>query len=67
MDSHGAPPVRYSIAVYRGVPSWSWFWIAALLLIIPPVYTSVRSIGFEGMRWRESEFKPAGLAAGGDD
>ena len=49
-------PIHYDLEVRRDVPVWSWIWIAAGLLLIPPVYTTIRSHSFEAARWRESDF-----------
>jgi len=59
MDAH-APGVWYSISVRRDVPSMSYFLIAALLLLVPPVFLTFRSMGFEQARWRDSDHAPAG-------
>jgi hypothetical protein len=56
--------VDYEIRVRRDVPRASWFWLVALLLLIPPLWTTFRRISFESQRWRESDYAPAG---GGDD
>jgi Domain of unknown function (DUF4178) len=52
--------VRYEIIVRGGVPTYGWLWIAALLLTIPPIVTSVRAASFESARWRESDYAPGG-------
>jgi len=67
MDSKGYQSVRYEIDVRRDVPNYALFWIAALLLLIPPIYTTVRASGFESARWRESDYAPATRSGGGDD
>jgi hypothetical protein len=51
-------PISYTLVVRRDVPTWSWYWIAALLLAIPPSYTTFRSLSFETARWRESDWVP---------
>jgi hypothetical protein len=58
MDATGAP-MHYSIQLRRDVPSMSYFWIAALLLLIPPIFTTFRSIIFESRRWAESDYAPS--------
>jgi len=59
-------PIRYDLELRRDVPTWSWYWIAAVLILIPPIFTTVRSASFETARWRESDFVP-GHAALEDD
>ena len=49
-------PVSYTIRVKRDVPSVSFFFIAALLLLIPPAIMSARSWSFEYQRWQESDY-----------
>jgi Domain of unknown function (DUF4178) len=56
--------VDYDIRVRRDVPRASWFWLVAILLLIPPLWTTFRRISFESQRWRESDYAPAG---GGSD
>lgn len=52
--------VTYDIIVRRGVPTYGWLWVAALLLTIPPIVTTVRAASFESARWRESDYAPGG-------
>ncbi len=65
MDA-SASGVGYDITVRRDVPSMSYYLIAALLLLVPPVFLAFRSMGFEQARWRESDYPPA-ASRGGDD
>jgi uncharacterized protein DUF4178 len=58
--SAGSRGVSYDLVVRRDVPNFSFFWIAALLLLIPPILTTVRTASFESMRWRESDYAPGG-------
>jgi Domain of unknown function (DUF4178) len=62
-----APSTRYEIFVRRDVPIYKYFWIAALLLLIPPALTTYRSMAFESRRWHESDYAPAVSSGGGDD
>jgi hypothetical protein len=63
-----ASPIDYAIEVKRDVPAMSFFWIAALLILIPPVFLTFRSLGFEQTRWRESDYAASSSAgSGGDD
>lgn len=48
--------IRYQIRVRRDVPSNVFFWIAAVFLLIPPVFVSLRARSFEGRRWQESSY-----------
>ena len=59
--------MHYDLALRRDVPNYSFFWLAALLLLIPPIVTSIRSASFEAARWRESDYAPARSTGGGDD
>ena len=62
MEPQGATPgfkdrrVNYRIQVRRDVPNNAFFWITALLLLAPPVFTTLRSVGFESKRWKESDY-----------
>ncbi len=57
MDANAAP-VNYSIELRRDVPAVSFFWIAALLLLIPPIVGTFRSAAFESRRWSVSDYAP---------
>ncbi len=46
--------MHYAIEVRRGVVSWSWFWLAACLLAVPPIFVSWRRAAFERGRWERS-------------
>jgi Domain of unknown function (DUF4178) len=52
--------VDYEIRVRRDVPRSSWFWLIAILLLIPALWTTFRRISFESQRWRESDYAPTG-------
>lgn len=55
-------PVVYSLKVRRDVPSAVYYVLAVIVLLIPPVFVSIRAMAFETARWQESDF-----ATGGDD
>ena len=57
MDAR-SPFMRYDLELRRNVPNYGFFGIAALLLLIPPVLTTVRKGSFEAARWRESDYAP---------
>jgi len=59
--------MRYQINVRRDVPNNSFFLIAAGLLLIPPIFRTIRSSRFEAQRWSQSDFAPKTVSAGGDD
>jgi hypothetical protein len=48
--------MNYRIQVRRDVPYNSFFWIAALILLIPPVFRTIRGSSFEAARWKESDY-----------
>jgi hypothetical protein len=58
--------VAYDLTLRRNVPNYGFFGIAALLLIIPPLLTTIRKGSFEAARWRESDYAPRS-SGGGDD
>lgn len=63
MDS-GA--VDYSLTLRHDVPNYTWFLIAFGLLLIPPVWYTIRARGFEAQRWMNSDHPPL-KTSGGDD
>lgn len=54
MDKASSSVMHYRIEVRRGVVSWSYFVIAAILLGIPPAVKTWRTFGFERARWQDS-------------
>jgi hypothetical protein len=66
--SRSLTDLRYEITLRRDVPNNIFFLLAALLLLIPPIFKTVRSARFEGQRWRESDYAPKTSSnSGGDD
>jgi hypothetical protein len=57
MDARAAP-VNYLLGVRRDVPRGGFFFLAALLILLPPLVVSWRSISFEHLRWQESDYAP---------
>jgi hypothetical protein len=50
--------MSYSITVKHDVPNYFWFWITALLLMIPPIFHTIRARSFEMKRWMQSDYPP---------
>jgi hypothetical protein len=50
------PPVNYSIAVRRDVPNLLLYLLVIGVLLLPPIFVTLRSASFEGRRWQESDF-----------
>jgi hypothetical protein len=50
-----AQSVVYTLEIKRSVPSPAFFWIAAALLLIPPIFATWRAASFEGRRWSQSD------------
>ena len=50
------PPVNYSIAVRRDVPSLFLYFVVIGVLLLPPIFVTLRAASFEGRRWQESDF-----------
>lgn len=57
--------VNYTITLRHDVPNYSWFWIAFALLLIPPIFYSIRSRAFETKRWMQSDYPPITRSSGG--
>lgn len=54
----GPTPVQYSLRLRRDVPALSFWLVALLLLLVPPVFASLRAGSFEKERWAESDYAP---------
>jgi hypothetical protein len=65
----GTRLMHYDLTLRRDVANYAFFVVAAVLLLIPPVVKTFRSVSFEAARWRESDFAPSGsiLKSGGGD
>lgn len=60
--------VRYEIKVVHDVTTWVYFFIGFLLLLIPPIWTTLRSGSFEMKRWAESDYgSSTSSSSSGDD
>jgi hypothetical protein len=59
MDSKQPAYMSYDIAIRRDVPNYSFFLIALVLLMVPPILSTMRIGAFEKARWQESDFAPA--------
>jgi len=55
----------YHVVLKHDVPNYSFFWIVAGLLMIPPLFHGIRSGGFETKRWMDSDYPPV-TTRGGD-
>jgi hypothetical protein len=38
------------------VATYGWFWLAALLLLIPPIFVTIRARSFNVRRWSTSDY-----------
>jgi len=48
--------VFYEIVLRHDVATYGWFWLAALLLLIPPIFSTIRARSFEARRWATSDY-----------
>jgi hypothetical protein len=68
MEKDGRPHLmNYEIVVDRGKPAYFWFFVAWILLLIPPILTSIRAFSFENRRWAESDYGPLVKSSSEDD
>ncbi|MEO7145228.1 MAG: DUF4178 domain-containing protein [Bryobacteraceae bacterium] len=54
--SYRAHDVSYELTVRRDVPNYVWYWLAAFLLLLPPLAVWYRSFTFERQRWMDSDY-----------
>ncbi|MBI4873840.1 MAG: DUF4178 domain-containing protein [Acidobacteria bacterium] len=66
-DDGALHAVRYQVRVRRDLPSNLYFLFAGLLLLIPPIFVSVRAAGFETARWQESSYASESGSDGEDE
>ena len=60
MDSKQAGSMSYDVLLRRDVPNYGFFLIAFVLLLIPPIVSTMRIGSFETARWRESDYGSTG-------
>jgi hypothetical protein len=48
-------PVDYSLRVRRDRPAWVFYGMALMLLIVPPLVSTLRHATFEHARWSQSD------------
>jgi uncharacterized protein DUF4178 len=53
------PAITYSVSVKRDVPVAGFYGIGFLVLLIPPIFITWRSVAFERARWSESDHVPS--------
>jgi hypothetical protein len=63
--AEGGLPVQYSLRLQRDAPSFLYFFIGMLLLLVPPIAVALHSASFETKRWAESDHAP--VASSDDD
>lgn len=54
--TQSGPPVAYSLKIRRDVPSPVYYVLAIVVLLVPPVFVTMRAASFEARRWQESDF-----------
>jgi hypothetical protein len=48
-------PMRYRVRVLRDVSTSLWFFVALVLIAVPPILATWRAMKFEQKRWQESD------------
>jgi hypothetical protein len=61
----GVRTVNYELGLRRDIPNNTFFWIAAVLLLVPPVFKLIGAGSFERARWAQSDY--AASSSGDDD
>ena len=47
-------PIPFRVRIVRGRPFYFRYFLGMFLLLIPPIWISIRAAAFEGKRWAES-------------
>jgi hypothetical protein len=58
--------MNYEIILRHDVPSYVWLVFAGLLLLIPPIWYTIRAGSFEAKRWAESGYSGGGSSSDDD-
>jgi hypothetical protein len=56
-------PVEYRVNVIEDVATSLWYVVTVILVMIPPIVTSIRASGFESRRWAESDHGNSGSSS----
>jgi hypothetical protein len=64
-DATMSKTINYEIIVRHDIPAPGFVFVVLFLLLIPPIWISIRKWMFEQKRWSESDYAP--VASGGDD
>jgi hypothetical protein len=69
MDPSGsaAKAMSYHLTLTHDAPSFVWFLFAAALLLIPPVWYTIKAKAFETRRWADSDYAPGASSSSSDD
>jgi ribosomal protein S27E len=60
-------PVRYRVNVIEDVATSLWYVVTLILVLLPPIVTSIRAAGFETRRWAESDHGSSATSDDDDD
>jgi Domain of unknown function (DUF4178) len=51
-------PVTAAVSLYRSPPRWLNLFLLLGLLLVPPIWVTIRAAGYETRRWAESDHAP---------
>ncbi len=66
-DETSRQPVNYQLIIKRDVPSYLFYGVAFLALLLPAGLASAPQVSFEQRRWAESDHAPAVSSSDDDD
>ena len=58
VDPSPHPIFSYRVTIEKDLPQWGYFWMIALLGLLPPLFSLWRASSFETTRWSESDHAP---------
>jgi hypothetical protein len=56
--------MSYRLVLTYDSPVYIWFVLAAGLLLIPPIWSTIRAKSFEARRWMDSDYAPGATSSG---
>jgi Domain of unknown function (DUF4178) len=59
--------MSYELIVKHGSPSYFWFVLGFIGILVPPIVISIRAFSFENRRWAESDYGALVQSSSGDD